>query len=47
MLAHLRREAGYTQDAFVIAFAQWARRMEVDATVSVRQLRRWEGEEPP
>jgi hypothetical protein len=47
MLAHLRREAGYTQDAFVSAFAQWARRMEVDATVSVRQLRRWEGEEPP
>ncbi|MCK7626255.1 hypothetical protein MUU72_24660 [Streptomyces sp. RS10V-4] len=46
-LARLRKEAGYTQTAFVAAFAREADRLGVSASVSVRQLRRWESEAPP
>lgn len=46
-LATLRKEAGYTQAAFVSAFAREAARLSIDASVSVRQLRRWESELPP
>ncbi|WP_228981774.1 hypothetical protein [Streptomyces sp. DH12] len=46
-LAQLRREAGYTQESFVEAFAREAGRLGVDASVSVRQARRWESEAPP
>lgn len=46
-LARLRRKAGYTQREFVRAFHDFAARLGVDATVSVRQLRRWENEAPP
>ncbi|WP_244409333.1 hypothetical protein [Streptomyces albofaciens] len=45
-LARLRK-AGYTQVTFVAAFAREAARLGVDASVSVRQLRRWENESPP
>ncbi|MFE2044049.1 multiprotein-bridging factor 1 family protein [Streptomyces sp. NPDC059477] len=46
-LARLRQAAGYTQASFVTAFAREAARLGVDASVSVRQLRRWEREMPP
>ncbi len=46
-LARLRKEAEYTQAAFVTAFTREAARLGIDASVSVRQLRRWEGESPP
>ncbi|MFD8622646.1 hypothetical protein ACFV4E_01930 [Streptomyces hygroscopicus] len=46
-LASLRRKAGYTQASFVAAFAREAARLGFDASVSVRQLRRWESESPP
>ncbi|SEE76461.1 hypothetical protein SAMN05428954_3801 [Streptomyces sp. 2112.3] len=46
-LAWLRKEAGYTQEAFVAAFAREAARLGIDSSVSVRQLRRWENESPP
>ncbi|WP_116216112.1 helix-turn-helix domain-containing protein [Streptomyces olivoreticuli] len=46
-LARLRQAAGYTQESFVAAFTQEATRLGLDASVSVRQLRRWEREEPP
>jgi transcriptional regulator with XRE-family HTH domain len=46
-LARLRNAAGYTQVTFVAAFAREAARLGIDASVSVRQLRRWESESPP
>ncbi|MFI6049978.1 hypothetical protein ACIBCO_07810 [Streptomyces violascens] len=46
-LVRLRRAAGYTQESFVTAFVEEAARLGVDASVSVRQLRRWERETPP
>lgn len=46
-LADLRRAAGYTQESFVAAFSMMAKRMAIDAAVSVRQLRRWESPNPP
>ncbi|RNG32171.1 hypothetical protein [Streptomyces botrytidirepellens] len=46
-LAGLRKEAGYTQVSFVAAFVREAVRLCIDASLSVRQLRRWESESPP
>ncbi|MDT3395080.1 hypothetical protein RKE29_00125 [Streptomyces sp. B1866] len=46
-LARLRKEAGYTQATFVAAFLREAAHLGLDASVSERQLRRWENEEPP
>ncbi|MFS7880371.1 hypothetical protein ACEYXF_44590 [Streptomyces asiaticus] len=46
-LASLRCAAGYTQVNFVATFAREAARLGIDASVSVRQLRRWESESPP
>ncbi|MFD5702927.1 hypothetical protein [Streptomyces lasiicapitis] len=46
-LVALRRAAGYTQESFVAAFLQEAVRLGLDASVSVRQARRWERESPP
>ncbi|ANZ18808.1 hypothetical protein SNOUR_27790 [Streptomyces noursei ATCC 11455] len=46
-LAQLRQSAGYTQQAFVKAFRCEALRLGTDASLSVRQLRRWECESPP
>lgn len=46
-LASLRGMAGYTQATFVAAFAREAARLSIGASVSVRQLRRWESESPP
>jgi hypothetical protein len=46
-LARLRQAAGQTQESFLIAFAHWARLIGANAAVGVRQLRRWEGEDPP
>lgn len=46
-LAQLRQSAGYTQESFVTAFAEETARLGIDASVSVRQLRRWEREAPP
>ncbi|MCP3817962.1 hypothetical protein NLX86_07395 [Streptomyces sp. A3M-1-3] len=46
-LAQLRRAAGYTQASFVEAFSEEAALLGIAAAVSVRQLRRWEGEKPP
>ncbi|MEU5608109.1 hypothetical protein ACI2L4_01175 [Streptomyces sparsogenes] len=46
-LAGLRKAAGYTQVTFAAAFVREAARLCIDASVSVRQLRRWEGESPP
>ncbi|MFD8511050.1 hypothetical protein ACFV27_08050 [Streptomyces antimycoticus] len=46
-LAALRSAAGYTQVTFVAALASEAARLGIDASVSVRQLRRWESESPP
>lgn len=46
-LVQLRRAVGYTQESFVTAFATEAARLDADASVSVRQLRRWERETPP
>ncbi|WP_344022782.1 hypothetical protein [Streptomyces luteireticuli] len=46
-LSRLRQDAGYTQESFVKAFAKEAARIGIAASVSVRQLRRWEGEAPP
>ncbi|MFJ7274649.1 hypothetical protein [Kitasatospora sp. NPDC098663] len=43
----MRRRAGYTQETFLAAFADWASRIRADAAVGVRQLRRWESEDPP
>ncbi|MEU0842932.1 hypothetical protein ABZ370_26110 [Streptomyces sp. NPDC005962] len=47
VLAGLRKSAGYTQVTFVAAFVREAVRLCIDASVSVRQLRRWESESPP
>ncbi|MFE1767643.1 hypothetical protein ACFW81_25910 [Streptomyces angustmyceticus] len=46
-LGRVRKQAGYTQETFTAAFAQEAARLRIDASVSVRQLRRWESESPP
>ncbi|GAA2305325.1 hypothetical protein OHT20_14460 [Streptomyces caniferus] len=46
-LGWLRKQAGYTQETFTATFAREAARLGIDASVSVRQLRRWEGESPP
>lgn len=46
-LARLRKTAGHTQVTFVAAFVREAARLGIDASVSVRQLRRWESETPP
>ncbi|GAA1224264.1 hypothetical protein [Streptomyces rhizosphaericus] len=46
-LASLRCAAEYTQVTFVSAFAREAARLGIDASVSVRHLRRWESESPP
>ncbi|MGW7516717.1 hypothetical protein ACWGJ2_14105 [Streptomyces sp. NPDC054796] len=46
-LATLRRAAGYTQSAFVAAFGREAEQLGVDASICVRQLRRWERKCPP
>ncbi|MFE1175110.1 hypothetical protein [Streptomyces sp. NPDC058773] len=46
-LGRLRKETGYTQETFATAFAQEAARLGISASVSVRQLRRWEAESPP
>ncbi|MFI1852229.1 hypothetical protein [Streptomyces sp. NPDC020480] len=46
-LAGLRKAAGYTQMAFVSDFVREAARLVIDASLSVRQLRRWESESPP
>ncbi|MFC1403178.1 MULTISPECIES: hypothetical protein [Streptacidiphilus] len=46
-LARLRRAVGHTQESFLTDFAQWAHRIGANAGASVRQLRRWEGEDPP
>ncbi|MFV2119475.1 hypothetical protein ACE14D_13925 [Streptomyces sp. Act-28] len=46
-LAELRRGAGYTQKSFVAAFGQEAARSRVRTSISVRQVRRWECEDPP
>ncbi|KAB7833071.1 hypothetical protein [Streptomyces mobaraensis] len=46
-LAQLRRAAGYTQETFVTVFAREAARLGVSASISVRQVRRWERESPP
>ncbi|MGW1195320.1 hypothetical protein ACWD4B_05600 [Streptomyces sp. NPDC002536] len=46
-LVRLRQTAGYTQTTFVAAFAEEAVRLGIGASVSVRQLRRWEREAPP
>ncbi|KAK1179957.1 hypothetical protein B7755_018485 [Streptomyces sp. NBS 14/10] len=46
-LAGLRKAAGYTQASFVAAFAREAARLCIRASMSVRQLRRWESESPP
>ncbi|MFI0904028.1 hypothetical protein ACH4TE_10810 [Streptomyces sioyaensis] len=46
-LGRLRKEFGYTQETFVRAFTSEAARLGINAAVSVRQLRRWEGESPP
>lgn len=47
VLAQLRAEAGYTQASFVRAISAEAARLGIDASVSIRQLRRWERESPP
>ncbi|MGI5349223.1 hypothetical protein ACQEU8_13650 [Streptomyces sp. CA-250714] len=46
-LARLRQAAGYTQGSFINAFAEEAARIGIAASVSIRQLRRWERETPP
>ncbi|QIJ62943.1 hypothetical protein [Streptomyces sp. JB150] len=46
-LARLRKAAGHTQESFISAFVEEAARMGVRASLSVRQLRRWERESPP
>ncbi|MFI0223291.1 hypothetical protein [Streptomyces lydicus] len=46
-LADLRQAAGHTQQSFVVAFMDEAARLGIDASLSVRQLRRWERETPP
>lgn len=46
-LAVLRQEAGCTQQSFVAAFMDEAARLGIVASLSVRQLRRWERETPP
>ncbi|MEU8581081.1 hypothetical protein [Streptomyces abikoensis] len=46
-LTQLRRAAGYTQTSFVAAFIEEAARLGVAASLSERQLRRWERETPP
>ncbi|MFD9814573.1 hypothetical protein [Streptomyces sp. NPDC059080] len=46
-LAGLRQAAGHTQRSFVVAFLDEAARLGLDASLSVRQLRRWERETPP
>ncbi|MBZ4322367.1 helix-turn-helix domain-containing protein [Streptomyces huiliensis] len=46
-LARLRRAAGYTQETFVTAFTHEAARLGINASISVRQVRRWERESPP
>ncbi|MER7411448.1 tetratricopeptide repeat protein [Streptomyces cacaoi] len=47
MMARLRKVAGYTQESFVRAFVGEAARLGLNASISVRQLRRWERETPP
>lgn len=46
-LTRLRKAAGHTQESFISAFFEEATRMGVRASLSVRQLRRWERESPP
>ncbi len=46
-LARLRRAEGHTQASFVEMFLREAARLGLDASLSVRQLRRWECETPP
>ncbi|MGW4033329.1 hypothetical protein ACWEFL_29210 [Streptomyces sp. NPDC004838] len=46
-LSQLRKAAGYTQGSFVTAFTKEAARLGISASVGVRQLRRWESENPP
>ena len=46
-LAELRLQAGHTQKSLIEEFAREARRLGVDATLTVRQLRRYETDEPP
>ncbi|MBO0656271.1 hypothetical protein J1792_26905 [Streptomyces triculaminicus] len=46
-LTRLRRAAGYTQASFVAALIEEAARLGVAASLSERQLRRWERETPP
>lgn len=47
ILARLRRDAGYTQQTFVHEFVVEAAALRVSAALSVRQLRRYENENPP
>lgn len=46
-VAELRRAAGHTQKSFVATFGREAELLGLDASVTVRQLRRWEREKPP
>ncbi|MFD9905880.1 hypothetical protein [Streptomyces sp. NPDC059063] len=46
-LARLRRAMGHTQASFVKMYLREAIRLGLDASLSVRQLRRWERETPP
>ncbi|MGW2600360.1 hypothetical protein [Streptomyces klenkii] len=46
-LTQLRQAAGYTQASFVMAFTEEATRLGTAASLSERQLRRWERETPP
>lgn len=46
-VAELRRAASHTQRSFIAAFCREATRLGVDASVTIRQLRRWERETPP
>lgn len=46
-LTQLRQAAGCTQASFVVAFVEEAARLGISASLSERQLRRWERETPP
>ncbi|MEY9847740.1 tetratricopeptide (TPR) repeat protein [Streptacidiphilus sp. BW17] len=46
-LSDLRRDAKLTQEQFVVSFGLMAEELDVAASVTVRQLRRWEGPNPP
>lgn len=47
VLPRSRQAAGYTQRSFVVAFLREPAGLGLDASLSVRQLRRWEREAPP